>query len=85
MCILSINWEPGSSQLSGYGVDNRVIEVRFLAEARDFSSSFCVQTGSSVNPASYTVGAGGPLPRAKLRLGRDADPTPPPGAEVMNG
>jgi len=31
------------------------------------------------------MGAGGPLPRVKVQLGRDDDHSPPPfGAEVMN-
>jgi hypothetical protein len=28
----------------GYGLDDRAIEVRSLAEAEDFSSNLCVQT-----------------------------------------
>jgi hypothetical protein len=40
--------EPGSSGsiVSGHGLDDRTIEVRSMAEARDFSSNLCVQTGS---------------------------------------
>jgi hypothetical protein len=40
--------EPGSSVsvVSGYGLDDGAIEVRSLAEAKDFFSSLCVQTGS---------------------------------------
>jgi hypothetical protein len=46
--------EPGSSGsiLSGYRLDDRAIEIRFPAEARDFFSSLYVQTGSGVHPAS---------------------------------
>jgi hypothetical protein len=56
--------EPGSSVsvVSGYGLDDRVIEVRFPAEAKDFSSNLCVQTGSEAHPASCTMGTGGPFP-----------------------
>jgi hypothetical protein len=57
--------EPGSSVsiVSGYRLDDRVIEVRSPAEAKDFSSTLCVQTGSGVHPASNTVGTGGSFPR----------------------
>jgi hypothetical protein len=51
-------------------------------EAEDFSSNFCVQTGSGVHPASYTVGTGGSFPGGKARPGRDADRSPPSSAEV---
>jgi hypothetical protein len=33
------------SVVSGYGLDDRVIEVRFPAEASYFSFNLCVQTG----------------------------------------
>jgi hypothetical protein len=54
--------ELGSSVsiVSGYGLEDRAIEVRSPTEAKDFSSSLCVQTGSGVHPASW-----GPFPRAK--------------------
>jgi hypothetical protein len=32
--------------VSDYGLDDRAIGVRSPAEAKDFSSSLCVQTGS---------------------------------------
>jgi hypothetical protein len=32
--------------------------VRSQAEAKDFSSSLCVQTGSEAHPASYGMGTG---------------------------
>jgi hypothetical protein len=70
--------------VSGYGLDDRPIAVRSLAEERGFSSSLCVQTGSEVHPASCTMGAGGPFPGAKARSGRDADHSPPSSAEVEN-
>jgi hypothetical protein len=52
--------EPGSSVgiVSGYGLDDRAIEVRSPAESRDFSSSLCVQTGCGAHPASCPVGTG---------------------------
>jgi hypothetical protein len=79
-------WEPGSSVsiVSGYGLDDRAIEVRSPVEAKDLSSSLCVQTGSEVYPASCTMGTGGPFPGGKARPGRDADHSPPSSAEVVN-
>jgi hypothetical protein len=76
--------EPGSpvSIVSGYGLDDRTIGVRSPAEAKDFSSILCVQTGSGAHPASCTMGTGSPFPGAKARPGRDADHSPPSSAEV---
>jgi hypothetical protein len=73
------NWGSSVSIVSGYGLDDRAIEVRSPAEAKDFSSSFCVQTGSEAHPASCKMGAGG-----KARPGRDADHSSPSSAEVVN-
>jgi hypothetical protein len=47
------------------------VGVRFLTEAKDLSSSPCVQTSSEANPASYPRGIGG-----KSRPGREADHSP---------
>jgi hypothetical protein len=76
--------EPGSSvsTVSGYRLDDRAIEVRSSAEAKDISSILCVQTGSEAHPASCTMGTGGPFPGAKARPGRDADHYIPYSAEV---
>jgi hypothetical protein len=78
--------EPGSlgSIVSDYGLDNRAIEVRSPAGAKDFSSSLCVQTGSGPHPASCTMGPDGPFSGGKARLRRDADHSPPSSAEVVN-
>jgi hypothetical protein len=78
--------ESGSSGsiVSGYWLDERAIEVRSPAEARGFSSSFCVQTGSGAHPVSCRMNTGGPFPGAKARPGRDADHSPPSSAEVEN-
>jgi hypothetical protein len=70
--------------VSGYGLGDRTIEVRSPAEANDFSSNPCVQTGSEANPASCTIGAGGLIPGAKPQPGRDADHSLPTSAEVEN-
>jgi hypothetical protein len=75
MCIVS--W-VAVSIVSGYGLDDWAIEVRSLAEAKDFSSSLCIQTSSGAHPASCTMGTGGPFPWAKARPGRDIDHSPPP-------
>jgi hypothetical protein len=51
--------------VSGYGLDEREIEVRSPAEAGDFSCSLCVQTGSGVHLSSCTMRTGRPFPGAK--------------------
>jgi hypothetical protein len=68
----------------GYGLDDRAVHIRSPAEAKDFSSSFCVQTGSRAHPDRYTMGTGGPFPGDKARPGRDADHSPPPRTKVDN-
>jgi hypothetical protein len=79
-------YEPSSSVsiVSGYGLDDQEIKVRSPAGAKDFSCSFCVQTGSEANPVSCTMGTGGPFPGAKARPGRDADHSPLSSAGVEN-
>jgi hypothetical protein len=79
-------YEPGSSGsiVSDYGLDDRTIGVRSPAGAEDFSSILCVQTGSGAHPASCTMGTWGPFSGGKVRLGRDADHSPPSSAEVVN-
>jgi hypothetical protein len=72
------------SIVSDYGLDDRAIGARSPAEAKDFSSDLCVQTGSGAHPASCTMGSGGPFPGGKARPGRDADHSPPSTAEVVN-
>jgi hypothetical protein len=70
--------------VSGYGLDDREIEVQSSAQAKDFSSILCVQTSSETHPASNPVGIGGPFPGAKVQLERDTDHSPPFNAEVKN-
>jgi hypothetical protein len=72
------------SIVSDYGLDDRAIEVRSPAVAKDFSCSLCVQTGSEAHPASCTMGTGGSFPGGKALPGRDADHSPPSSAEVKN-
>jgi hypothetical protein len=64
-------WKPGSSVsiVSGYGLDDRAIEVRSPAEAKDFFSRLCVQTGSGAHPASCTMGTGVLSPGVKRGRG----------------
>jgi hypothetical protein len=79
-------FEPGSSGsiVSDYGLEDRAIEVRSPAEADDFYSILCVQTGSGAHPASCTMGTVGPFPGGKARPGRDTDHSLPSNAEVLN-
>jgi hypothetical protein len=62
--------------VSDYGLDDRVIEIRSPAGAKDFSSILCVQTGSGAHSASCPMGPGGPFPGGKARQERDADHSP---------
>jgi hypothetical protein len=72
------------SIVSGYGLDYQAIEVRSPAEAKDFSSILCVQTGSGAHPASCTIDIGGRFPGGTARPGRDADHSPTSSTEVEN-
>jgi hypothetical protein len=56
--------------------------VQCSAEAKDFSSSVCVQTGSGAHPESCTMGTWGPFPGVKR--GRVETLTTPSSAEVKN-
>jgi hypothetical protein len=53
------------SIVSGYEPDDRAIEVRTPAKARDFSSNLCVQTGSEAHTAFCAMGIGGPFTGVK--------------------
>jgi hypothetical protein len=64
---------------------DRTAGVRSPTEAEDFSSNLCVQTRSGAHPASCRGGTGGFLSGGKARPGRDADHSPPSGAEVKIG
>jgi hypothetical protein len=56
-------WSRGSSVsiVSDYRLNDRAIEVRSPADAKDISFNLCVQTGSGAHPASCTMGTGGPF------------------------
>jgi hypothetical protein len=65
---------------TGYGLDDRMIGVRFPAGARNFSLHHRVQTGSGAHAAPSPMGTGGCSPGA--RPGRETDHSPPSNAEV---
>jgi hypothetical protein len=48
-----------------YGLDVRMIGVRFPAGAGNFSLRHRVQTGSGAHAASYAMGTGGSFPGSK--------------------
>jgi hypothetical protein len=62
--------------VSDYRLDDR---GSIAAEAKDFSSSLCVQTISDDNPASYPMGAG-----VKRSQGVALTHSPPSSVEVKN-
>jgi hypothetical protein len=59
-------------------------EALSLAEAKDLSSSLCVQTSTEAHPASYTVGTGGPFSRGKVQLGCESHHSSPFSDKVKN-
>jgi hypothetical protein len=65
ICSL-LKCEPGSSDsiVSGYGLEDRAIEVQSPQRRKDLFSSLCAQKVSEAHPASCPMGAGGPLPQA---------------------
>jgi hypothetical protein len=64
-CHITRSRSSSGSIVSGYGLDDREIEVRSPAGAKDISSNLCVQTGFGAHPAPCTMGTGGPFPAAK--------------------
>jgi hypothetical protein len=70
--------------VSDYRLGDRAIGVRSLSEAKDFSSSLCVQTSPEAHPASYTMCTGSPFPGGKARTGRDANHSSTSSAKVKN-
>jgi hypothetical protein len=70
--------------VSDYELDDRAIEVRSPAGAKDFSSSLCVQTGSGAHQPPVQWLPGVLSPGVKARPGRDADHSPPSSTEVDN-
>jgi hypothetical protein len=72
--------DQGSSVsiVSDYRLNDQTTGVWSLAEARNFSSSLCVQTNTELHPASYPMGTG------VLAPGRDAGHSLPSNAKVRN-
>jgi hypothetical protein len=73
--------DSSASIALGYGLDDRGCRVRFPAGAGNFSLHHCVQHGSGAHPASYPVSTR-VLSLGVKRPGREADHSPPSGAEV---
>jgi hypothetical protein len=73
LCSLHNNGELG--QLTEYSVWLQTGQsgIRFPAEAKDFSFSFCVQTSSEAHRAFYPLSTRGPFPRVNVQPGRDAN------------
>jgi hypothetical protein len=67
----------------GYGLEDRSSRVRFPAGAGNLSLHHRSQTGSGAHLDCYPIGNRGSLPGVK-RPGREADHSPPSGAEVKN-
>jgi hypothetical protein len=78
------SWGSSVCIQSDYRLGDWATAVRFPAEAKDFSTSLCVQTSSGSHPATYPMGIGGRFPGGKARPGRDADHSPPYSADVKN-
>jgi hypothetical protein len=70
--------------VSGYGLEDREIEVRSPAGARIFplASVSRPALGPTQPPVQWV--SGGPFPGGKAWPGRDADHSPPCSAEVVN-
>jgi hypothetical protein len=69
-------WSSSVRTVSAYGLDDRAIEVRSPAKAKDLSSSLRAYIGSGAHSASCPMGTEDPFPGSKARLGRDADQSP---------
>jgi hypothetical protein len=76
--------EPGSSVniVSGYGLDDRTIEVLSPAEATGFFLYLLCPDRLWGPPSLLYNGYVGPFPGAKARPGSDADHSLPSSAEV---
>jgi len=67
--------------VTGYGLDDQMISVRFPAGAGNFSLRQRVQNGSGAHPASYPVGSGA-LSLGVKQSRSEVDQSPPSSAEV---
>jgi hypothetical protein len=66
---------------TSYGLDDRMIGIRFPTGAGNFSLRHSVQTGSRAHSASYPIVAGA-LSLGVKRPGREADHLPASSAKV---
>jgi hypothetical protein len=53
---------------TGYGLEDRVIGIRFPAGAGNISLPHHVQTCSGTHPASHSMGTGGSLPPSSTEI-----------------
>jgi hypothetical protein len=56
---------PWLGIVTGYGLNDRMIGVRFPTGDGNFSLHHRIQTGSGAHPPSYPVGTGGSFPQGK--------------------
>jgi hypothetical protein len=63
--ILFMSLDSSVSIVISYGLDDKMIRVRFLARAGNVSLQHHVQTGGGAHPASYPVGTRGSFPGDK--------------------
>jgi hypothetical protein len=59
-----LSWDSVVGIATGYGLDDRGVGVRVPVRSR-ISLLHVIQTGSGAHPASYPMGTGGSVPRAK--------------------
>jgi hypothetical protein len=79
--LLFFLWDSSVGIATGYGLDDRMIGVRFSAGAGNFFPRRRVQTGSGSHPASYTINTGGFTLGVKWP-GREANHSHPSSAKV---
>jgi hypothetical protein len=70
--------------MSGYGLDDRAIEIRSPAEVKGFFLYSLCPDRLWGPPSLLYKGTEGPFPGTKLRPGRDVDHSPQSSAEVEN-
>jgi hypothetical protein len=78
MFLLTGSRDSAVGIATGYGLDNRGVGVGVPVGSR--ISLLHIQTGSEVNPTSYTMGTEGSFPGEK-RWGREANHSLPTGTE----
>jgi hypothetical protein len=79
-----MNWGSSGSIVSDYRLEDRATQVLSLAEANDFSSNLCVQTGCGAHPASCPVGTGVHSPGVKRGQGMTLTTHPYSSAKAVN-